>query len=190
MFRWPSSDTLTFVFKILAHLRAGFDSFELCYNKAECAGKILALFLMSNEEFHDCKINLVGFSLGCHVVMNCLKELNEFKEHNFIINNVLLMGGATVIEDSKINLWKDIFRDNVAGRIINCYSKCDIVLKYLFPSCMRKSPIGIDKLNLNDENNDYSINEDYDFSDIRLGHLDYRGKFKIILKRIKFFNWN
>ena len=55
---------------------------------------------------------------------------------------------------------------------------------------MRKSPIGIDKLNLNDENNDYSINEDYDFSDIRLGHLDYRDKFKIILKRIKFFNWN
>ena len=190
MFRWPSSDTLTFVFKILAHLRAGFESFELCYNKAECAGKILALFLMSNEEFHDCQINLVGFSLGCHVVMNCLKELNEFKEHNFIINNVLLMGGATVIEDSKINLWKNIFRDNVAGRIINCYSKCDNVLKYLFPMCMRKSPIGLDMLNLNDENNDYSINEDYDFSDIRLGHLDYRDKFKIILKRIKFFNWN
>ena len=143
---------------------------------------------MNNEEFYDCQINLVGFSLGCHVVMSCIKELNEFKYHGFMINNVLLMGGATVIEDSE--KWRDIFKDNVAGRIINCYSKFDDVLSYLFTICMTKIPIGIDRLNIKNENNEFSKNEDYDFSDIKLGHLQYRKKFEIILERIKFFDWD
>ena len=164
-------------------------SFLCCYKKAECAGKILALFLLSNEEFYDCQINLVGFSLGCHVLINCLKELNEFRNNKFMINNVLLMGGATVIEDSDKILWRNIFRENVAGRIINCFSTFDDVLSYLFKVCIMKTPIGIQKLNIKDENGEYPIVEDYDFSDIRLGHLEYRKKFEIILKRIDFFNW-
>ena len=189
MFKWPSSDILTFVLKLLGHFgKTDFNSFKLCYDKAEYAGRILALLLLTNKEFYDCQINLVGFSLGCHVVMSCIKELNEFKYHGFMINNVLLMGGATVIEDSE--KWRDIFKDNVAGRIINCYSKFDDVLSYLFTICMTKIPIGIDRLNIKNENNEFSKNEDYDFSDIKLGHLQYRKKFEIILERIKFFDWD
>ena len=105
-----------------------------------------------------------------------------------MINNVLLMGGATVIEDSA--KWRDIFRDNVAGRIINCYSIYDDVLSYLFTIRMKRTPIGIKSLDIKDENGEYPIVEDYDFSDIRLGHLEYRKKFEIILKRINFFDWN
>ena len=188
MFKWPSSNILSFVVKILANLKKSADSFLYCYEKAECAGKILALFLLINEEFYDRQINLVGFSLGCHVVVNCINELNKFKNCRFMINNVLLMGGATVIEDSA--KWRDIFRDNVAGRIINCYSTYDDVLSYLFTIRMRRTPIGIKSLDIKDEKGEYPIVEDYDFSDIRLGHLEYRKKFEIILQRINFFDWN
>ena len=112
---------------------------------------LFKLFLLNNEEFYDCQINLVGFSLGCHVVVSCINELNKFKDLRFMINNVLLMGGATVIEDNEKNIWGDIFRDNVAGRIINCYSNSDDVLSYLFILCMKKIPIGIKKLDIKDE---------------------------------------
>ena len=189
MLKWPSSDILTFVIKAMASISNSASSFLYCYQKAECIGRILALFLLNNEEFYDCQINLVGFSLACHVVVNCINELNKFKEHRFMINNVLLMGGATVIEDNEKNIWRDIFRDNVAGRIINCYSNSDDVLSYLFILCMKKIPIGIKKLDIKDEKKEYPIVEDYDFSDIKLGHLEYRKKFEIILKRINFFNW-
>ena len=190
LFKWPSSNVFTFAIRTLANVVYSGTSFLCCYKKAECAGKILALFLLSNEEFYDCQINLVGFSLGCHVLINCLKELNEFRTNKFMINNVLLMGGATVIEDSEKSLWRNIFRENVAGRIINCYSSFDDVLSYLFKICIMKTPIGIKKLNIKDENGEYPIVEDYDFSDIKLGHLEYRKKFETILKRIDFFNWN
>ena len=98
------------------------------------------------------------------------------------------MGGATVIEEP--DNWRDIFRDNVGGRIINCYSKYDDVLSYLFTICMKKIPIGINMLNIKDENNEFLKTDNYDFSDIKLGHLQYRKKFEIILERIKFFNWD
>ena len=107
-----------------------------------------------------------------------------------MINNVLLMGGATVIEESEKNKWRDIFKENVAGRIINCYSKCDNVLSILFKSCIFNTPIGIQTLDIKSEDEEYPIVEDYDFSDIELGHLDYRKNFDIILKKTNFFDWN
>ena len=110
MFKWPSSGILSFIFKALVNIKKAADSFLFCYKKAEFAGRILALFLLTNEEFYDCQINLVGFSLGCHVLINFIKELSIFKEHRFMINNVLLMGGATFIEDSEKNILRDIFR--------------------------------------------------------------------------------
>ena len=189
-FKWPSSDILSFAVKAFIFIKKAADSFFWCYQKAECAGKILAIFLLNNEEFYDCQINLVGFSLGCQVVINCLKELNKFKNHKFMVNNILLMGGAAVIEESERDVWRNIFRDYVAGRIINCFSEYDDVLSYLFLTFMKKIPIGIKKLDIKDENKEYSYIENYDFSDIKLGHLEYRKKFEIILKRIKFFDWN
>ena len=186
MFRWPSSDILTFIMKGLCNVLYPASSFLWCYLKAELVGRMLALFLMNNDEFSDCQINLVGFSLGCQVIAKCLDELHQFKCKKFMVNNVLLMGGATVIENKEI--WRDICIDNVAGRVINCHSKYDDVLSYLFKICIGKAPIGIDKIDIKDEKGEYAIVDNYDFSDIKLGHLDYRKKFKIILKRINFFN--
>ena len=55
---------------------------------------------------------------------------------------------------------------------------------------MGKRPIGIGKIDIMDPKGEYPIVDNYDFSDIKLGHLQYRDKFEIILKRINFFNWN
>ena len=190
MFKWPSSTILFFLIKSILYYKLSFNSFRACYQKAEYAGRILALFLLNNDEFSDCQINIVGFSLGCHVVLNCLKELNKITNHKFMINNVLLMGGASIIEDFEKDIWRNIFVNNVAGRVINCYSKYDDVLKYLFTICMGKRPIGIGKIDIMDSKGEYPIVDNYDFSDIKLGHLQYRDKFETILKRINFFNWN
>ena len=107
-----------------------------------------------------------------------------------MINNVLLMGGATVIEESEYPLWRNIINNNIAGRLINCYSDSDDILAYLFRICMGKTPIGLKKIDIKEEKGEYELVDNFNFSDINLGHLEYRKKFGIILKRINFFNWN
>ena len=190
MLKWPSSDIPSFILRTFITVGISVYSFLSCYARAEFVGKILALFLLNNDEFYDCHINLVGFSLGCRVIVNCLEELNKFSDNSFYINNVLLMGGATVIDDEEIPKWRNIIKDNIAGRIINCYSESDKVLSYLFRICVRKTPIGMKRLNIKDEKGEYSLVENFDFSDVGLGHLEYRKKFEFILKRINYFNWN
>ena len=71
--------------------------------------------------------------MGCQVVVNCLKELNNLKKHRYMINNVLLMGGATIIEEYEYPLWRNIINNNIAGRLINCYSDSDdIYLEFVW----------------------------------------------------------
>ena len=43
-------------------------------------------------------------------------------------------------------------------------------------------------MNLKDENGEYDIVEDYNFSDLKLGHTQYRDQFAKILSRINFLN--
>ena len=43
-------------------------------------------------------------------------------------------------------------------------------------------------MNIKDENGEYDIVDDYDFSDLHLGHTEYRKNFKKILSRINFLN--
>ena len=188
LFRWPSSSFITLIARCYFKIFCSAELFIQCKKKAKCAGKILALFLASNEEFNNCQINLVGFSLGCQVVKHCVKELERIKGHRDMINNVLFMGGATAIKKEKKMIWRNIFMKNVGGRVINCYSKEDCVLKYLFRLCVFQNPIGLHTIDIKDENEEYDIVENYDFSDIKLGHLDYRDKFAEILGRIKFLN--
>ena len=188
LFRWPSSDVSTLIFKSLIFIFNAAKLFKECKTKAKYAGKILALFLASNEEFNNCQINLAGFSLGSQVLKYCLKELDKIKGYRIMINNVLFLAGATVIREDKINIWRNIFKNNVGGRVINCYSKFDWVLENLFKLCIRKNPIGLNKINIKEENEEYNVIEDYNFSNLHLGHLDYRGNFKKILSVINFLN--
>ena len=80
--------------------------------------------------------------------------------------------------------WYKIFKKVVGGRIINCYSKSDNILKYLYSNCTGNEPIGNKMVDINDGKYGKNIVENYDFTDLNLGHLDYRLKFNDILKRI------
>ena len=188
IFRWPSSDIPTLIFKSYINVLNTIELFVSCKNKAKYAGKILGIFLACNDEFNNCQINLVGFSLGCQVIKYCIKQLEKIKGHRDMINNVLFMGGASIIKNNKKNIWRNIFINNVEGRIINCYSTEDYVLRYLFKLCVSENPIGLNNINLKDEEGKYKIIEDYDFSYLNLGHLEYRDKFDIILQTINFHN--
>ena len=101
LFRWPSSDISTLIFKSLIFIFNSAKLFLQCKKRAKYAGKLLALFLANNEEFNNCQINIVGFSLGCQVTKYCIKELEAIKGNRVMINNVLFLAGATVMRDEK-----------------------------------------------------------------------------------------
>lgn len=187
-YKWPSGEfaemvsVIPFSDKFVLQIPQKFVNYKL---KAKLVGKILGLFLVSNEDFKKYQINLVGFSLGCQVIKYCIKEISKIKGARNMINNVLFLGGATSISDKKN--WKNILKNVVGGRIINCYSKHDFILSKLFKFCVDHTAIGTRELIIKDENNSYNIIENYDLSDLKLGHLSYRKKFGEIMKRINFY---
>ena len=188
-YHWPGDSFTKIIIKSLPIGLGGikFDSdlpkvFMDSKKKAKISGKVLSIIIRSRLFFGHRQINLVAFSLGNHVVKNCLKELNLNDDGRMIINDVTFMAGATTFKD-KIK-WYKIFKKVIGGRIVNCYSKKDNILKYLYSNCTGLEPIGSKEIDINDGKNGKNIVENYDFTDLNLGHLDYREKFKDILKRI------
>ena len=114
---WPSTNL---EFKdILYHKQ----EFNFADERGKICGKILANIIESNLFFGNFNINLVGFSLGGHIVKNCLLELLKREVYNKI-NNVIFIAGATsyIYEN-----WDEIFKV-IKGKIFNCYSKFDVGL--------------------------------------------------------------
>ena len=188
-YHWPGDSFTKIIIKSLPIGLGGikFDSdlpkvFIESKNKAKISGKLLSIILRSRLFFGNRQINLVAFSLGTHVVKNCLKELCINDEGKMILNDVIFMAGATTFKDR--SNWYKIFKKVVGGRVINCYSKSDNILKYLYSNCTGNEPIGIKKVDINDGKSGKNIVENYDFTDLNLGHLTYRVKFNDILKRI------
>ena len=188
-YHWPGDSFTKIILKSLPIGLHGirFDSdlpkvFIESKNKAKISGKLLSIILRSRLFFGYRQINLVAFSLGTHVLKNCLKELSNNDEGKIIINDVTFMAGATTFKD-RLN-WYKIFKNVVGGRIVNCYSKSDNILKYLYSNCTGNEPIGNKMVDINDGKYGKNIVENYDFTDLNLGHLDYRLKFNDILKRI------
>ena len=188
-YQWPGDSFTKIIMKSLP-MNFGqfvFDSnlpgvFDDSKTKAENSGKLLSIILLTKKFFKDKKINLVGFSLGSHVIKYCLKEMRDSEDSKNIINDVIFMGGATTFK--KTNQWYNIFKKMVGGRVINCYSKKDDILSKLYCKCVGKDPIGRKELEIKEGKTGSNIIENYDFSDLELGHLDYRKHFHIILKRI------
>ena len=123
------------------------DFYEIAYNeeefdfadeRAQICGKLLANIIESNLFFGNFKINLVGFSLGSHIIKNCLEELLDREVYNKI-NNVIFIAGAT---SYNLENWDNIF-GTVKGKIFNCYSKCDVGLiiraLYLFDTSIGRN---------------------------------------------------
>ena len=188
-YHWPGD---SFIKIILKSLPLSFGQFVLdtdlpkvfdnSKEKAEYSGKLLSIILLSRKFFWDLKINLVGFSLGSHVIKYTLKEMRDSEEAKNIINDVIFIGEATTFK--RKYGWYNIFKKLVGGRIINCYSKKDDILSKLYFKCIGKEPIGKNEFDINDGKLGKNIIENYDFTDLNMGHLDYRKHFNIILKRI------
>ena len=192
-YQWPSDSFEKIIFSSLVNKLNIFNLFDSSLlkkfknikHRAKVCGKFLGLILSTKKLFGNCQINLIGFSLGCHVIKYCLKELFENKniEHN-IINNVVSIAGATRIKKSKFN---DIFNEVIRGRIINIYSNQDFILKYLYKLSIEKDAIGSKELKF--ENVDNQIDDNNckveNFNMNQFGHLDYRDSLEEILKIIK-----
>lgn len=162
--------------------------FKTARKCAKKSGELLALILKDKKIFGDIKINLIGHSLGSQLIKSCLKTLYILNKEdcdpkdNFKINNVVFLAGATPMTYNT-EKWYNIFSNVVEGKIVNCYSTKDEVLKNCFCPCELSQPIGLQEINIKNVIN-------IDFSDLNMGHLDYKNRIDEIMERIKSKNIN
>ncbi len=151
--------------------------------KAKLCGKILALIIASKIFFEYQTISLIGFSLGTHVISNCIKmlyKINDKIKCDDIIKDVILIAGATSMEHKEEHYAK-MFDKIINGKIINCWSNEDQILKELYTFAMKRNPIGYGgKLNLK-----LDKFKSIDFTPLKLGHTDYRKKMDLVMNKIQ-----
>ena len=165
-YNWPSSYLNPL--DLLFHRK----DFRETKNKARYCGQILALIIASNAFFPNCKINLIAFSLGNHVMKHCLKILDNYNKLH-LINDIIFIAGAT----SLCEKWEKRF-NKVSGKIFNCYSGHDLALYYSYTITLKK-PIGLYELK-------WKNVEKYKFYNIYFScfHTCYRYRFQKLIKNI------
>ena len=184
-YRWPSeSSKLDILINWVFGFWAPHSQFIATSLRAKIAGKILAYIIYSNTIFKNYQINLVGFSLGNHVIKHCIKELYKLNynmknmdktvflsknenNHPIYINSVTFCAAATSIKN--INSWIKYKQEIIVNKFRNCYSDFDIPLG-LYKLVMEKKPIGTNRLNINYQGK--NLVENYDFSKYDFNH-DY-----------------
>lgn len=102
----------------------------------------------------------------CQVIFSCLLVLynlyyknfgygeHELNKINFQFNNVILLAGATEIENNKLH-YIDVIKNTVRGKIYNFYNTEDRVLNYLYKGSqylvgLPSNPIGSQEIELKD----------------------------------------
>ena len=180
-YKWPT-DSFQNIFEkgFLAGLKNISKNFYSATARAKICGKLLAYIQLSSKFFKNFQINLIGFSLGNHVIKHCLKELykyNNINNKNFIkLKNVILIAGATHISGNK--LWKQYIENFIIDRFINCYSEVDKVLSLAYYNCMSKKAVGSGELIIKDDNGNNMV-KNYDFTQNNFGHTTYKYEFLI-----------
>ena len=172
-FKWPS-DSQNNIFKegIFNGIKKVSKCFVSAKNRAKICGKMLAYILLSNNFFNNFQINLIGFSLGNHVIKHCIKELYKLNNFNHFVKlkNVILIAAATHIKNK--NLWEKYIEEMIIDRFINCYSKVDKVLSLAYSTCMLKEAQGNYPLEIKNEKGQNLV-LNYDFTPDNFGHLTY-----------------
>lgn len=145
-------------------------------DRAWKAGKILADNLVSGN-MGVRPITLVGFSLGSRVVYSCLIDLAQ-RGCFGLIENVIIMGSPLTVNKDQLGLARSV----VSNDFINCYSKKDWVLGYLF----RATSGGLLSVaGLSEIKDCYGI-KNLDVTAMVEGHMSYR---KAVPKILKELNW-
>lgn len=122
------------------------------------------------------KFNLIGHSLGCRVIFYTLMSLNTKVEK--YINDVILLGGAVGKDDHES--WAKVL-STIDGKVYNCYSERDMVLKRLYECANAKlsKPIGYYPISIVDDKL-----TNIDCTDIVGSHMSWKKNYLEILKRI------
>ena len=194
-YKWPSdsfSNIVSNIVNIFNIFKTGkifndpCSQFKCASLRAEISGKILAYIIYSNTIFNGFQINLVGFSLGNHVIHHCIKELYRLN-HNFIninnpillqnlenncevnLKNVIFCAAATTFE--KEDNWGEYIRETIIDKFKNIYAKNDWALG-IYNSIMDKTAIGIKELDIKYEGKNIITN--YDFTKYTFGHNFYK----------------
>jgi hypothetical protein len=103
-----------------------FDHFKGHQTKCEVLGEHILLQEIKKffklEDFSETKINLIGHSLGCRMILTALQKNKELAQ-KMKIENVILLAGAT---SKDIDWWEIVSAIN--GNVYNFYSDTDLVL--------------------------------------------------------------
>jgi Protein of unknown function (DUF726) len=132
-------------------------TWTIAIERADLAGKELAKSLLFSRAGQR-PITLVGYSMGARTIYSCLKELSKYQEiwedererktasegskNDFkpnpelenmrepasIVEDVILMGTPNHLS---VRSWKAC-RQIVSGRLVNCYSRKDLILSLMF----------------------------------------------------------
>jgi len=144
-------------------------------SKAQKTGLVLADTLIGNYQ-ENRPVTLIGYSLGARVIYYCLRELAE-KNMYGIVEDVYIIG-TPVMESVKD--WEQCC-SVVSGRFVNGYITHDWVLGFLyrassgsFSTVAGLAPIPVERI------------ENICLDDIVNGHLEYRRKIPLILKKFGF----
>ena len=182
-YKWPS-DYKNNILKdgIFKRIKKATNNFKDTMKRAKKCGKLLAYILFSNKFFKNFQINLVGFSLGNHVINYCLNELYKMNDNNkFIkIKNVIFIGAATHF-DRKIK-WKKNLEEIVIDKFINCYSSSDNALKMLYSLSLNKTAFGNEILEIK-KNKKFNQVLNYNFSQENFDQFSYN--YGIVAKKIQ-----
>jgi hypothetical protein len=100
--------------------------FNVALARADMVGVVLADAL-GKGALGRRPVCLVGYSLGARVVYSCLQELAARRQFD-IVESVALMGGPCPSDE---RLWR-VMRTVVSGRLVNVYSKRDLLLALVY----------------------------------------------------------
>ncbi len=166
------------------------DEFLAAEKRAEDTGTLLACLLAKRFACGQRCISLVGHSLGTVTIMKCLKVLSSLESQRgersrYIVQDVLLMGGAAVIDEEKENLEEEYF-SVVAGRVFNCYMAGggDGALR-AFQWVKDLQPIGAREI-VHESKEGRKKVRNFDVSGIVKGHTEYRENVSKIMKLVGF----
>jgi len=181
------------------------ETWTLAIENTDEAGKELAKSLLASQAGNR-PVILMGFSMGARVIYSCLKELarhqetweeemeeNRKKESGqqktvssyprepaSIVEDAILMGCPNHVS---LDSWKAC-RMVVAGRLINCYSRKDIILSFMF-QIKRMTGIRIRQVCGTSPVNIQGV-ENYDVTHLISHHSDYSDRVEEILHLIGF----